>query len=120
MVKNKKLVCRMSPSKLDKYLNILEALVLRPQRLDSVAYKANMECRAVKRYLNFLILNGVVEKRELGNRRVYAINERGLAVFKTLRAMKYIQKLKKALPVLEEARQITSVLTQHSRRWKEQ
>jgi len=111
----------MPPSKLDKYLKILETLVLGPQKIDSIAYGAKMECTVLKRYLDFLVSNGLVEKRKLsGKRVVYAINERGLSVFKTLRALKYLEKLKKTLPIVEEAREIASVLTKHSREWKEQ
>jgi len=111
----------MPPSKLDKYLSILEALVLRPQTLDNIAHRANMERNALKRYLGFLVSNSLVEKRRLSdNRMVYAINERGLSVFKTLRTLKYLEKLKKTLPIVEEAREISSVLTKHYRELKEE
>lgn len=110
----------MPPSKLDKYLKILEVLVLGPQKIDSIAYGAKMECTTLKRYLDFLVSNGLVEERERGKQVVYAINERGLSVFKTLRALKYLEKLKKTLPIVEEAREVASVLTKHSEKWKEQ
>ena len=111
----------MPPSKLDKYLNILEVLVLGPQKIDSIAYGAKMECNALKRYLDFLVSNGLVEERRFsGKRIVYAVNERGISVFKTLRALKYLEKLKKTLPIVEEAREVASVLNKHSQKWKEQ
>jgi len=116
----KRAVHGMPPSKLDKYLKILEVLVRRPQEVDHVAYRAKMECRAVKRCLDFLVLNGLVEKRKLsGKRAVYAINERGLSVFKTLRMLKYLEKLKKTLPLVEEAREIAPVLSKHFQKWRE-
>jgi predicted transcriptional regulator len=106
----------MPPSKLDKYLNILEILVRRPQKLDSIASRVNMERSTLKRNLDFLVSNGVVEKRKQSDKRVvYAINERGLSVFKTLRTLKYLEKLKKTLPILEEAREVVTVLSEHSR-----
>jgi DNA-binding IclR family transcriptional regulator len=106
----------MPPSKLDKYLNILEVLVRRPQKLDSIASRVNMERSTLKRNLDFLVSNGVVEKRKQSDKRVvYAINERGLSVFKTLRTLKYLEKLKKTLPILEEAREVVTVLSEHSR-----
>jgi DNA-binding PadR family transcriptional regulator len=75
----------------------------------------------LKRYLDFLVSNGLVEKRRLrGNRVIYAINERGVSVFKTLRTLKYLEKLKKTLPIVDEAREIASVLTQHYRELKEE
>lgn len=115
------MVSGMPPSKLDKYLSILEALVLQPRKLDRIAYRAKMECKAVKRHLDFLVSNGLVEERRLsGKRVVYAINERGLSVFRTLRTLKYLEKLKKTLPIVEEAREIASVLTKHTRELKEQ
>jgi len=111
----------MPPSKLDKYLNILEVLVLGPRKLDFIADKTNMERNTLKRYLDFLVSNGLVEKRRLNRKQmVYAINERGLSVFKTLRMLKYLDKLKKTLPIVEEAREIASVLTKQSQKLKEQ
>jgi len=110
----------MPPSKLDKYLKILEVLVLGPQKIDSIAYGAKMECTSLKRYLDFLVSNGLVdERRWSGKKVVYAINERGVSVFKTLRAIKYLEKLKKTLPIVEEAREIASVLTKHSQKGNE-
>jgi len=111
----------MPPSKLDKYLNVLEVLVRGPRKLDYIADKINMECNALKRYLNFLVSNGLVEERRLNRKQViYAINERGLSVFKTLRMLKYLEKLKKTLPIVEEAREVASVLTKQSQKLKEQ
>jgi len=111
----------MPPSKLDKYLNILEVLVLGPRKLDYIADRTNMECNALKRCLDFLVSNDLVEERRLNrNQMVYAINERGLSVFKTLRALKYLEKLKKTLPIVEEAREIASVLAKNSQKLKEQ
>jgi len=111
----------MPPSKLDKYLSILEVLVLGPRKLDYIVDRVNMECNAVKRCLNFLVFNGLVEKRKLsGKQMVYAINERGISVFKTLRTLKYLEKLKKTLPIVEEAREVASVLAKQSQKLKEQ
>ena len=114
---NKRTVYEMAPSKLEKYLNVLEVLVDRPKKLDVIAYMAKMECNTVKRSLEFLISNGLVEERSLrdGKRVVYAVNERGLSVFKTLRMLKYLEKLKDTLPIVEEAREITPMLNQRSR-----
>jgi len=119
--REKVMVCGVPPSKLDKYLSILEVLVLRPRKLDDIAYRVKMECRAAKHYLDFLVSNGLIEERRLrGKRVVYAINERGISVFKTLKALKYLEKLKKTLPIIDEAREVASVLTKHSQKWKEQ
>jgi len=110
----------MPPSKLDKYLNILEVLVQRPQKLDYIAYKTSMECTALKRCLNFLVSNTLVEERTVTDKRiVYAITERGVSVFKTLRALKYLEKLKKCLPTVEEAREIAPVILKRSQKWRQ-
>jgi len=111
----------MSPSKLDKYLNILGVLVVRPQKTDYLARRVRMEQRVLNRHLNFLVKNGVVEKRRFSDKLIlYAITERGLAVFKTLRALKYFEKLRDSLPVVEEAREIAAVLSKRSRGLKEE
>lgn len=111
----------MSPSKLDKYLCVLRALTIGPQRLDRVAYVAKMECNAVKNCLDFLVSHDLVEERRLKSKRVlYAINERGWSVFKTLRALKFLEKLKKTLPVVEESQEIATVIPKPPRRLKEQ
>ena len=113
----------MTLSKLEKYLNILEALVDRPKRLENVAYIAKMECNSVKQSLGFLILNGLIEERCLrnGKRVVYAITERGISVFKTLRMLRYLERLKMTLPTVEEAREITSIMNKRSvEDWEEE
>jgi len=110
----------MPQSKLDKYLNILEVLVERPQRIEKLASKVHMETRELKRRLHFLVSNGVVEERRMmHNRTVYALNDRGFAVFKTLQAFKYFEKLKESLPVIDEAREIASMLSRTSRMSRE-
>jgi DNA-binding HxlR family transcriptional regulator len=111
----------MPPSKLEKYLNILESLVNRPKKIEQIAQKAHMEQNVLKRHLVFLLSNGVVEKRSLGSKQVvYALTDRGLAVFKTLRALNYLEKLRDSLPIVEEAREIAAVLSKRSREWKEE
>ena len=111
----------MAPSKLDRYLNILEVLVGKPQKLDYIAHKLNMESTLLKRHMDFLISSRLVETRKPDNRSVaYAINERGISVFKTLRALKYLSKLKASLQIIEEAEEITPELSKHSRKWREE
>ena len=111
----------MPPSKLDKYLNILEVLAERPQKIDRIASEVQMETRELKRRMNFLVLNGVVNERPIDdNRIVYALNDRGYAVFRTLRAFKYFEKLRESLPVIEEAKEIASILSKSSRKLRKE
>jgi len=101
----------MPPSKLEKYLTILEALVNRPLKIEQIAQKTNIKPQMVKKHLAFLLTNGVAEQRKFNDKHIaYAITEKGFAVFKTLRAMKYISKLRESLPLIEEAREIASEL----------
>ncbi len=111
----------MTPSKLEKYLNILEVLVENPQKSEFISRKTHMKPDSLKRCMTFLVSNGVVEKRRLvsNNQIVYALTERGMAVFKELRAMKYFEKLRESFPVVEEAREIASFLSKRSRDWRE-
>jgi len=116
-VENKKAVLiKMPPSKLDRYLNVLEVLVSGPKNIGHIERQTNMEHQTLKRHLAFLISNGVIEKRKVSDKQIaYAINERGLSVFKTLRAHKYFEKLKNSLSIVEEAHEIASILSKHYR-----
>ncbi len=110
----------MPPSKLHKYLNILRVLVLGPQKISSIAYGAKMECTSLKRSLDFLVSYGLVEERRgSGKRVVYAINERGLSVLGTFRALKCLEKLKITLPIVDEVH-VASVPAKHSHKGKEE
>jgi len=110
---------RMTASKLEKYLNILEALVDRPMRASEITRKAHVEPQAFKRLIRFLMSNEVVQERSANRKQVvYALTERGLAVFKTLRALQYLEKLKASLPVVEEAREIVSMLSKQQKDWQ--
>ncbi|MEM3640529.1 MAG: winged helix-turn-helix domain-containing protein [Candidatus Bathyarchaeia archaeon] len=84
-------------SKLETYMDILHVLAHRgPLKLTYIMYKANVNCGVLKRYVNFLVKQGLVEERTVGKeRRVYMITQRGIAVIKAFR------ELKQALPVLK-------------------
>jgi predicted transcriptional regulator len=102
----------MARSKLEKYLSILEALVARPLKFEKVSYEAKIDCTTLKQHMDFLVFHKLVNERRLPKGKdVYAITERGLAVFKALRAQRYLQKLKNILPVVEEASEVQSLLT---------
>jgi predicted transcriptional regulator len=69
-----------------------------------VMYKANVNCSVLKGYLEFLIKQSLVEERVVGRQRVvYAVTQRGLTV------LKYFRELKQVLPIVEEARNQTSI-----------
>ena len=90
----------MRRSKLEMYVDILQVLSHRgPLKLTHVMYKANVNCKVLKEYLDFLIKQNLIEERPVGkNRTVFAITQRGITV------LKYFRELKQVLPIVEEAR----------------
>jgi predicted transcriptional regulator len=60
-------------------------------------YKANVNCSVLKEYLDFLILQELVEEKVVGKKRiVYAVSEKGIKV------LKYFRELKVMLPIIED------------------
>ena len=90
----------MRRSKLEMYIDILKVLTHNgPLKLTHVMYKTNVNCSVLKEYLNFLIKQGLIEKRSTGKARViFATTQRGITV------LKYFRELKEVLPIVEEAR----------------
>ena len=90
----------MRRSKLEMYVDILQVLSRRgPLKLTHIMYKANVNCKVLKEYLDFLTKQNLIEERPVGkNRTVFAITPRGITV------LKYFRELKQVLPIVEEAR----------------
>jgi predicted transcriptional regulator len=90
--------CRMRRSKLEMYVDILKVLGQKgPLKLTHIMYKANVNCKVLKEYLDFLLAQGIVEERIIGKSRVvYANTQKGITV------LKYFRELNKALPIIEE------------------
>jgi predicted transcriptional regulator len=90
----------MRRSKLEMYVDILKVLAQRgPLKLTHVMYKANVNCKVLKEYLDFLTKQGLVEKKIIRRERVvYAITQRGVTV------LKYFRELKEVLPIVEETK----------------
>jgi len=88
----------MRRSKLEVYIDILKVLAYRgPLKLTHIMYKSNVNCSALKAYLDFLIKKGLVEERTIKKTQVvYTITQRGIT------ALKYFKELKQSLPVIEE------------------
>ena len=100
------LIVRVRRSKLEIHVDILRVLARhRPLKLMHIMYKANVNCGALKRHLEFLIKQKLVEERTVGKKSVvYTITERGLTV------LEYFKKLNIALPIIEEAHEIPALL----------
>jgi predicted transcriptional regulator len=88
----------MRRSKIEMYLDILKILAHRgPLKLTHVMYKANVNCKMLKEYLDFLIKQGLVEEKIIKRQKtVYTITQRGVTVLKQFR------ELKDVLPIVEE------------------
>ena len=90
----------MRRSRLEMYVDILRVLAHKgPLKLTHVMYKANVNCKVLKEYLDYLIKQGLVEEHIIGKGRVvFAVTQRGITV------LKYFHELKQVLPIVEEAR----------------
>jgi len=88
----------MRRSKLEQYVDILQILSHRgPLKLTHIMYKANVNCKVLKGFLDFLVKQSLIEERPNGrSRTLFAITERGITV------LKYFRELKLALPIVEE------------------
>lgn len=82
------------------YIDILQVLSHRgPLKLTHVMYKANVNCKVLKEYVDFLIRQNLIEERQIGkSRTVFAITQRGITV------LKYFRELKQVLPIAEETK----------------
>jgi len=91
------------------YVDILKVLARHgPLKLTHIMYKANVNCSVLKKYLDFLIQQNLVEEQTLHKKRnktkvVYAITERGRTV------LKYFRELNSALHITEEANKILAL-----------
>ena len=94
----------MRRSKLERCVDILNVLAHRgPLKLTHVMYKANLNCNILKEYLDFLIKQGLIEKRTITKMRVvFAITQR------SINALKNFNELTQVLPIIEEARRQTN------------
>ena len=98
---------------MERYLSILEVLVEEPLSFENACFASDVECNALKRDLGFLMLHKLVEERPQNDERsLFAITERGLTVFKTLRAHQYFKKLRKVLPIVDEAEVVNPLLSE--------
>lgn len=87
-------------SRLEKYVDILTVLARRePLNLTHIMHETNINRNLLKKYLEFLILQDLVEKQAPSKKRVfYAITERGSRVLNVV------------VPIIEEARKIPALL----------
>jgi len=92
----------MQRSKLELYEEILYALVKRHLTIDSIAYACNIDCVALRKRLEFLQQQGLVEEKEFRKGTCYVLTRRGLAIFRTLALTKRLEKLQTTMKKIDE------------------
>jgi len=105
----------MRKSKLESYVDILEALVNKPLTLDHIAYEINVDCTILRQHLDFLIKNSLVEERKSEKKTPYAVTEKGIAVLRALSFQKYFGKISNKIRVIGEALEIIRKLEKNER-----
>ncbi len=90
---------------LESYECILAALVGKPLTFRILTYRSGLNNALLAKRLDFLVENGLIEERASDNRKIYAITEKGVAVFKALSFEKYIRQLGGTIQVVDEALQ---------------
>jgi predicted transcriptional regulator len=108
----------MRRSKLESYEDILGALVKKPLTIDGVAYKTNMDCNSLKKRLDYLIKYSLVEERISSKKILYAITERGVAVFKTLNFQKYLEMVADTIMAMDEAIHVVPIISERDSKEK--
>jgi predicted transcriptional regulator len=108
----------MRRSKLESYEDVLGALVKKPLTIDSIAYKTNIDCVILRRRLDFLMENGLVKERILSKKILYAITERGIAVFKTLNFQKYLEMVANTIMAMDEAIHVIPIISERDNKEK--
>ena len=82
----------MKRSKLEIYLDILAMLALKRQlKLKHLMSKLKVNCKSLKEQIDFLMKNGLVEKKTLKKEQVvYVLTPTGVAILKAFREIKQI------------------------------
>jgi predicted transcriptional regulator len=106
----------MRKSKLESYVDILEALVNTPLTLDHIAYEVNIDCTILRQHVGFLTKNGLVEERGSDKGMLHAITEKGIAVLRVLNFQKYLGKISNKIRVIDEALEIIRKLEKNERK----
>ena len=104
----------MRKSKLEVYEDILYALVNKHLTVDAIAYACNMDCVALRKRLEFLMQQGLVEEKNFRKVTRYALTRRGLAIFKTLALTKRLEKMQTTMKKIDEALQAIPSLSEYN------
>jgi predicted transcriptional regulator len=104
----------MRRSKLELYEDLLRALVDKPLTIDSIAYKCNMDCVALRQRLDFLFKKGLIEEENYKKKTFYALTKRGLSIFKTLTITRHLDKLQTPTKIIDNALQALPALSENN------
>jgi len=97
----------MRRSKLERHIDILRVLAHKgPLKLTHIMYKANLNYRELKKYLDFLLKQAYVEKRTICKAQViFTISQRGINL------LNYFGESTMELPIVEEPqKQVISLI----------
>jgi predicted transcriptional regulator len=85
----------MTRSRIEVYVDILSVMAHKePLKLTHIMYGANVNFRILNEYLDFLIKQGLVEKRNIENGHVvFRVTQHGIDV------LKYFRELTMVLPI---------------------
>jgi predicted transcriptional regulator len=101
----------MRKSKLEVYQDILEGLKSKALSLDCLSYETGIDCRALRRKVNFLMENDLIRERVLKSEIRFALSSKGLAVLGALNVQKHFEIVKTALMAVEEPLQAKTTAT---------
>lgn len=105
----------MKKSKLEAYEDILQILADRALTLDSIAFEGNIDCRLLNQRLHFLLENELIEQN-VGEKKTYALTNRGSAILKTLTLTKRLEKLQSTIVNVD--REFAEVKALQQSAWK--
>ncbi|MCW4019155.1 MAG: hypothetical protein NWF00_10855 [Candidatus Bathyarchaeota archaeon] len=84
----------MRRSKLELCENVICALAKNALTLDSLAFECSTNCVSLQEQLDFLVNNDIVSiEISRDNRAFYVLSRRGLAISRTLKVAKRLEKL---------------------------
>jgi len=101
----------MRKSKLESYQEILETLAKKPLTIDKLSYETSTDCTLLNQRVDFLIKNGLVNERGSGERTMFAVSERGIAVLKALNLQLHLEKVKSTIMAVDRTAQITPIIS---------
>jgi len=105
----------MQRSKLELYEEVLFALLNKSLTVDSIAYECSMDCVTLRRRLDFLFKNNLVEEKIHSKNTCYELTNRGVAVTKTLLITKKLEKLQASIKVVAEALHALPAIVEQSK-----